>query len=559
MPIRVESDNVISHNATSDHNATSPFVSIHDYAHSHCSSRTGLFRLSAHINNTMSEAIDSQKGTALGGLAVGGPSQVVSTPAGENAPAHGAIQKDPQPGDLPPFTLRNVLLDVYHGGMFLVHDPKARRLVVPLIVCAVSIVCKVIIANVAYTEIDFSTYMQQVDMVSAGELDYSVIGGDSGPIVYPAGFVQVYQMLSWLTEGGQYIRRAQFAFGYLFTATTALTCTVYCMAADVPPWPLYLLLCSKRLYSIYVLRLFNDCFATVGVLAVVLLLQLATYWRRHMSGSMTLLLCAVAADVYSMALSVKMNVLLYLPAFGLVVFFLVGERLVHTALVLLVIPVVQLMIGWRFLLPLFWDDDARYLRWAYLSNAFDFSRQFLYKWTVNWKFVGEDTFLSPAFANALLVGHVSVLAAFVFGRFLHPKVTGKLLLVLVKDTLARPFENTVSGHNLLLSRDAGPQLVLLIFSVTNLIGVLFARSLHYQFLSWYCWLMPFLLYACRCNVVVGCVVFVLHELCWNVYPSTAQSSQLLVVILSGILLSVYFSDIWFKRANLQHAQLPPMQ
>lgn len=53
----------------------------------------------------------------------------------------------------------------------------------------------------------------------------------------------------------------------------------------------------------------------------------------------------------------------------------------------------------------------------YLANAFELSRVFLYKWTVNWRFVPEDIFLSKPFATGLLVAHLLVLALFGFGRW----------------------------------------------------------------------------------------------------------------------------------------------
>ncbi|GEQ70320.1 hypothetical protein JCM33374_g3996 [Metschnikowia sp. JCM 33374] len=456
-------------------------------------------------------------------------------------------EHEQSPTTLPPFTAKNVALDVLNGIRALVLEPSANRVVVPVIVCVSSILCKFIISHVNYTEIDFSTYMQQVDHVNAGALDYSTIVGDSGPLVYPAGFISVYSVLHWLTDGGVNLRRAQLAFGYLFSATVALTCAVYTSAGGVPPWTLYLLLCSKRLYSIYVLRMFNDCFTTIGILAVILLLQQAVYWSGHgTTNTLTFLFCVLAADVLSMALSVKMNVLLYLPAFAVVVYFLVGERLLHFLAVLTVIPLVQVLVGWRFLLPLFWDDEAKYLRRMYLTRAFDFSRQFLYKWTVNWRFVPEDIFSSSEFARFLLVGHAVVLLFFVFTRFVSPRITGKSLWQLLKDGLFKPFTQTVSPRNLLLSPTTGPKLILLIFTVTNLIGVLFARSLHYQFLSWYQWSFPFLLHASGCNVFTGAIVFAAHEWCWNVFPSTVQSSELLVAILAVVLIMNWNNtDYWF--------------
>jgi len=446
--------------------------------------------------------------------------------------------------ELPKLTVTNVIKDIYEGVNNFIFNLNMNRLVVPLVISLASILTKIVIAKVKYTEIDFSTYMQQIELVNAGALDYSLIAGDTGPIVYPAGYVQVYQFLFWLTDGGVNLRIAQAFFGYLFTVTVMMSCVVYTMVDGIPPWTLYLLLASRRLVSIYVLRMFNDCFTTLAMISVILLLQQGSYWSSRLSDFHMTLLCGVAADVYSMAILVKMNAILYLPAFVVVVYFLVGERFFRLLAVLTVIPVVQVMIGWRFLLPLFWDEEARYLRWTYLSKAFDFSRKFLYKWTVNWKFVPEETFLSDEFGIALIACHLVVLLFFTLTRFVSPKITGKPILQLVKDVF-NP-SKTISNKNLLLDVTNGPKLILLIFTTTNLIGVLFARSLHYQFLSWYCWLLPFLLYASGTNVVLAVATFLFHEWCWNVFPATQQSSQVLVMILVTTLFTVWANvSFWF--------------
>lgn len=451
------------------------------------------------------------------------------------------------PPELPQLTVTNVVKDLFHGMHNFVFNPNVNKVVVPIIVPLASIICKYVIANVKYTEIDFSTYMQQIELVNAGALDYSIIHGDTGPIVYPAGFVQIYQLLYWLTDGGVHLPIAQKAFGYLFTLTVMMSSTVYTMVEGIPPWTLYLLLGSRRLVSIYVLRMFNDCFTTIAMVSVVLLLQQGSYWSSRISDFHMALLCGIAADVYSMAILVKMNALLYLPAFIVVVYFLLGERLLRLFGVLLIIPLVQVLIGWRFLLPLFWDEEACRLRWAYLSNAFDFSRKFVYKWSVNWKFVPEETFSSDEFGYALLAGHIIFLLLFTFTRYLSPQITGKSIHQLFKDALS-PTTKTVSKNNLLFDAENGPRLILLIFATTNLIGVLFARSLHYQFLSWYSWLFPFLLYSSGSNVFLAVGMFFFHEWCWNVFPATEQSSQVLIMILGTTLVGVWGNTkIWSKR------------
>lgn len=96
-----------------------------------------------------------------------------------------------------------------------------------------------------------------------------------------------------------------------------------------------------------------------------------------------------------------MNVLLFLP--GLCVVLFRGQGAVGALFSLALIGAVQGVIGLPFLL-----HDAH----AYAMAAFDFSRVFLFKWTVNWRFLGEALFLDPRTAKALLGVHLLLLLLF---------------------------------------------------------------------------------------------------------------------------------------------------
>lgn len=52
------------------------------------------------------------------------------------------------------------------------------------------------------TEIDWRAYMQEVEGYLSGERNYYSLGGDTGPLVYPAGFVYVFAGLRSLTDDG---------------------------------------------------------------------------------------------------------------------------------------------------------------------------------------------------------------------------------------------------------------------------------------------------------------------------------------------------------------------
>lgn len=53
----------------------------------------------------------------------------------------------------------------------------------------------------ADTEIDWVAYMEEVGGYQDGERDYTKLRGGTGPLVYPAGFVHLFDALQRLTSG----------------------------------------------------------------------------------------------------------------------------------------------------------------------------------------------------------------------------------------------------------------------------------------------------------------------------------------------------------------------
>ena len=70
-------------------------------------------------------------------------------------------------------------------------------------------------------------YMEEVGGFLGGELDYAQLKGQTGPLVYPAGFVYLYSALFYLTDHGNDILRAQYIFLALYLATTAVVMLIY--------------------------------------------------------------------------------------------------------------------------------------------------------------------------------------------------------------------------------------------------------------------------------------------------------------------------------------------
>ncbi|KZV97652.1 glycosyltransferase family 58 protein [Exidia glandulosa HHB12029] len=384
-------------------------------------------------------------------------------------------------------------------------DARYFWLLAGLVVAGDAALTALIVRFVPYTEIDFTTYMAQMDVFYKGERDYSRIAGPTGPLVYPAGHVLIHRAMYALTDGGKYLERAQAMYGALYVLSLAFTCALYRQARGVPNWVLLLLPLSKRLHSIFALRMFNDCWALVVQQAA-------------------LLAFGAGADdlgcvLFSFAVSIKMSVILYLPALLLVLFKRHGftRGAVHVASIALV----QVLIGLPFLL-----HEPR----SYLAGAFDLGRVFLYKWTVNWRFVPEDVFLSRRFATALMVGHLSVLAAFALGKWC--RVDGGAFALLERG-LRRP------GVPAAMQRVSADHALTLLMT-SNLIGIAFARSLHYQFYSWYAQQLPLLAWRTRLPVPVRLALLASVEYAWNVYPSTNMSSGILLAAHMVLILGIWF-------------------
>lgn len=193
-----------------------------------------------------------------------------------------------------------------------------------------------------------------------------------------------------------------------------------------------------------------------------------------------------------------MSILLYLPA--LLVILVKRNGLVYTARKMFNIFGIQVILAYPFI-----QENWR----AYIHSSFDFSRVFLYKWTVNWRMVPEDTFLSQGWARGLLIGHLSLLILFGLSRWC--KQDGGIWVVLDR-TLRRPTLPAgivpvtpdcefYRNHSLSSIYQYLVDVATVMFT-SNLIGLIFARSLHYQFYSWYAQQIPFLVWRTKYPVLL---------------------------------------------------------
>ncbi|KAL8171522.1 hypothetical protein V2J09_023326 [Rumex salicifolius] len=366
-----------------------------------------------------------------------------------------------------------------------------------------AVLTSLIIAYVPYTKIDWDAYMSQVSGFLGGERDYSKLKGDTGPLVYPAGFLHVYSAIQFLTGGEVF--PAQVLFGMLYIVNLAIVLFIYVKTDVLPWWALSLLCLSKRVHSIFVLRLFNDCIATTLLHA-----SLATLlYQRWKLGLM----------IFSLAVSVKMNVLLFAPS--LLLLMLKALDISDVILALAGAALVQILLGLPFLV----SYPA-----AYVSRAFDLGRVFIHFWSVNFKFVPEPIFVSKGFAISLLITHLGLLA--IFAHYKWCKYEGGLLKFLnsIYISLKSRFPFPSSSFQKKATKILTTEYIMTTLLVGNFIGIVFARSLHYQFYSWYFFSIPFLLWKAPFPTLIRLALFGGVEICWNVYPSNVYSSMTLLFI-----------------------------
>ncbi|WOL09231.1 dol-P-Man:Man(5)GlcNAc(2)-PP-Dol alpha-1,3-mannosyltransferase [Canna indica] len=354
-----------------------------------------------------------------------------------------------------------------------------------------------------------------VDGFLRGEKDYTQLKGDTGPSVYPAGFLYVYSGVKFLTGGEVF--PAQILFGILYIVNLGIIFFIYIMTDLLPWWAFGLLCLSKRMHSIFILRLFNDCFAMT-----------------FLHASLAVLLCKrwhLALIIFSGAVSIKMNVLLYAPPLFLLMFKALDTKDILSAL--FAAALVQIILGLPFLLtyPV-----------EYISRAFNLGRVFIHFWSVNFKFVPEEIFVSKKFACALLALHLMLLA--VFAHFKWSKNEGPFHLLKSRISNALSIFSIQTFHSSeSRNRPLSKKYIATVMFTGNFIGIICARSLHYQFYSWYFYSLPFLLWKVPFPTPLRLILFAGVELCWNIYPSNMYSSFMLFCIHLFILLGLWVAPV----------------
>ena len=173
---------------------------------------------------------------------------------------------------------------------------------------------------------------------------------------------------------------------------------------------------------------------------------------------------------------------------------------------------------------------------AYVTRAFDLGRQFMYKWTVNWRFVSEETFLSKSFSNCLLLANAVLVAGFLSTRWVKPSSDNFW-------QFARTYTRSIDeGKEKEISRKVTPRFLMTSILGAMVIGMLCARSLHYQFFAYLGWASPYILWRSGLHPFLVYALWAGQEWAWLTYPSTKVSSGSVVGMLVVQVVASWFAS-----------------
>lgn len=396
-------------------------------------------------------------------------------------------------------TIRDILFD---------HD-TAIRYGIPVFVVLLDVVLSALIVyKVPYTEIDWKAYMQEVEgVVVDGDFNYENLKGDTGPLVYPANFVWVFAFLRSITDDGINIFRAQMIFAALHVIVVALVLYIsFVKTKIIPPWMTILIILSRRVHSIFMLRLFNDCVA-MFFLYLSMAFMVNERW-------------GLGCALYSFAVGIKMNIILFAPGLAVILCQGVGfwnalKYIIGICAPIQIIPAIPFLI-----------DNPK----GYIIRSFDLGRVFLHEWTVNWKFLSVERFQSPQLALLLLV--LTLFSWLLFGHFRWSKKDGGLINLVL---------STMSPRKKILKIRSDHIVQVLVES--NFIGIVFARSLHYQFYSWYFHLLPILAWKNKLHPILSLLLVIVIEICFNIFPATPWSSLALQISHLLLFIGLFLSPV----------------
>lgn len=173
--------------------------------------------------------------------------------------------------------------------------------------------------------------------------------------------------------------------------------------------------------------------------------------------------------MFSLALGIKMSAMLYIPA----LYFITArsEGIFIGTLYIIFIASFQLLIALPFL-----EISAP----AYISSAFDTTRGFLLQHSFTFNFLPTTFGDNFWFKLVCMTCHLGFLLYFLFFKW-------TTIRNVFKEIYLWPFELIPDF------KKQDPKFIAEVFFICNYTGIMWSRGIHYQFIIWFLFSLPFLI------------------------------------------------------------------
>eukprot|EP00818_Percolomonas_sp_WS_P000911 CAMPEP_0117448628 /NCGR_PEP_ID=MMETSP0759-20121206/7505_1 /TAXON_ID=63605 /ORGANISM="Percolomonas cosmopolitus, Strain WS" /LENGTH=980 /DNA_ID=CAMNT_0005241033 /DNA_START=20 /DNA_END=2963 /DNA_ORIENTATION=+ len=332
---------------------------------------------------------------------------------------------------------------------------------------------------------DWPAHLHHIERFMGGELNYENYMHHHGPCTYAGGFMWLYSLYQFITQGN--LQNFQFLWALLELVHWQVMRSIL-HAASLPPVLALFAVFSNRLHLYNVRVVIND-FPSLVMMHIVILLLLRHRWL-------------LASVLYSFVVSTKLNFVFYSPAIFVVLLRHVG--FVKTVGYCALMGLLQLVIGVPFI-------ASNYL--SYFSIAYDIRRTLLWEKTKNFKFLGRLLFQEWRVSILLLGLSITCVCAL-------------LLLVYVQ------------GMKLTSSRHPTSQSTVLFLLLTcNFFFICFARGFYTPFLCWYLYTLPLMMYLSGTPSTLIVAFFSVHEVLVRNWGSMeAEMWVTLVLFLTNLMI-----------------------
>lgn len=133
----------------------------------------------------------------------------------------------------------------------------------------------------------------------------------------------------------------------------------------------------------------------------------------------------------------------------------------------------------------------------------------------------------------LLIAHAAILLPFILTRWTRPLGRSP------RDLARLAFKNPNPAAQNRIVKELNSDFILTTVLTSVMIGMLCARSLHYQFFAYIAWTTPFLLYKAKINPALQWVIWGGQEAAWNVFPAADMTSKIVVGTMAAVIVNLW--------------------